>query len=175
MYDNLAIIIDGCQAGGVFFGNMNKVWTIVLVVIVLGGLIGGGAWYFTKNQESRIKNEGLEQVNQVPDLKTNDTTGEVAAELVSGRTIEVTIEGNSFKFTPNVIKAKKEDTVRLIFKSTGAIHNLVIDEFGVETNKIGDGEEEEAEFVVDKTGTFEFYCSVGNHREVGMVGKLIVE
>jgi len=30
-------------------------------------------------------------------------------------------------------------------------------------------------FVADKTGTFEYYCSVGNHRAQGMVGKLIVE
>ena len=153
---------------------MGKVWTIVLVVVVLGGLIGGGAWYMTKTQKTKIETPAIQQVNQVTDLKTNSAE-EVVAAKDSGRTIEVTIEGNSFKFTPNVIKAKKGDTVRLIFKSTGAIHNLVIDEFGIETNKIGDGEEEEVEFVVDKAGTFEYYCSVANHRAMGMVGKLIVE
>ena len=31
------------------------------------------------------------------------------------------------------------------------------------------------EFTVDKTGTFEYYCSVGQHRANGMVGNLIVE
>lgn len=30
-------------------------------------------------------------------------------------------------------------------------------------------------FVADETGTFEYYCSVGNHRGQGMIGKLIVE
>jgi uncharacterized cupredoxin-like copper-binding protein len=31
------------------------------------------------------------------------------------------------------------------------------------------------QFVADKTGTFEFYCSVGNHRQMGMVGTLVVQ
>lgn len=147
---------------------------IVLVVIVLAGVIGGGAWYITKTQSSNIKTQNLEQVNQVTDLKTNPAE-EVVAAKDSGKTVEATVEGNNFKFTPNIINAKKGDTVRLTFKSTAGIHNLVIDEFSVETNKIGDGEEEEVEFVADKTGTFEFYCSVANHRAMGMTGKLIVE
>ena len=55
------------------------------------------------------------------------------------------------------------------------MHDFMIDEFEVATNQIGDGEEEEMEFVADKIGTFEYYCSVGNHRAQGMKGKLIVE
>jgi len=30
-------------------------------------------------------------------------------------------------------------------------------------------------FVADKAGEYEFYCSVGQHRANGMVGKLIVK
>ena len=30
-------------------------------------------------------------------------------------------------------------------------------------------------FIADQEGSFEYYCSVGNHREEGMVGTLIVE
>ena len=153
---------------------MNKVWALVLVALVLAGVIGGGAWYITKTQNSKLKTQNLQQVNQVTDLATN-AVEEVVAAKDSGKTVEVTVEGSNYKFIPNVINTKKGDTVILIFKSTGAIHNLVIDEFGVETNKIGDGEEEEMEFVADKAGTFEFYCSVANHRAMGMTGKLTVE
>lgn len=67
------------------------------------------------------------------------------------------------------------DTVRLTFKSSGGTHDLIIDELVVATNQIGDEEEEEVEFVADKAGTFEYYCSVANHRAMGMIGKLIVE
>ena len=41
--------------------------------------------------------------------------------------------------------------------------------------KINGGETDSIEFVADKVGTFEYYCSVGQHRSMGMVGKLTVE
>jgi nitrite reductase (NO-forming) len=64
--------------------------------------------------------------------------------------------------------------VKIVLVNKGGIHDLVIDGFNVRTPQIGDGKSAEVTFVVDKTGTFEYYCSVGNHRQMGMVGKLIV-
>lgn len=98
-----------------------------------------------------------------------------AVEETPGTVKEVTVTGVNFSFSPKEIKAKKGDTIKLIFKNSEGIHDFVIDEFEVATNQIGAEEEEEVEFVVDKTGTFEYYCSVGQHRKNGMVGKLIVE
>lgn len=102
---------------------------------------------------------------------TPATTGSVAQGTVK----EFTVDGTNFKFMPAEIKVKKGDTVRILFKNTQGFHDLVIDEFEVKTNQIQAGDEEEVEFVADKTGTFEYYCSVGQHRQMGMVGKLIVE
>ena len=73
------------------------------------------------------------------------------------------------------MKVKKGDTVKIIFKNSEGFHDLVIDEFDVATNQIGAEEEDEVEFVADKAGTYEYYCSVGQHRKNGMVGKLVVE
>jgi nitrite reductase (NO-forming) len=53
-------------------------------------------------------------------------------------------------------------------------HDFVIDELGVQSDKVNNGETATVQFVADKVGTFEYYCSVGNHRAMGMVGKLIV-
>jgi plastocyanin len=50
----------------------------------------------------------------------------------------------------------------------------VIDEFNVKPKQIGANAEDSVEFTADKTGSFEFYCSVGNHREMGMKGTLVV-
>ena len=33
----------------------------------------------------------------------------------------------------------------------------------------------EVQFIADKAGTFEYYCFVGNHRQMGMVGTLTVK
>ena len=41
--------------------------------------------------------------------------------------------------------------------------------------KINTGNKTSVTFVANKAGEFEFYCSVGNHRAQGMVGKLIVK
>lgn len=55
------------------------------------------------------------------------------------------------------------------------MHDFVIDELNVKTKIVKDGESETVEFTPDQTGTFEFYCSVGQHRQMGMKGTLIVE
>ena len=88
---------------------------------------------------------------------------------------EFTVTASNFKYDLKTIKVKKGDTVKIIFKNSEGFHDFKIDEFDVATNQIGAEEEEEVEFVADKVGTFEYYCSVGTHRKMGMVGKLIVE
>src|SRR3989344_3583974 len=54
------------------------------------------------------------------------------------------------------------------------MHNFRLDEFGVATKVLKAGESETITFVADKIGEFEYYCSVGTHRAMGMIGKLIV-
>ncbi|OGM22094.1 hypothetical protein A2961_04975 [Candidatus Woesebacteria bacterium RIFCSPLOWO2_01_FULL_39_21] len=60
-------------------------------------------------------------------------------------------------------------------KSVDMMHDFVIDELGVRTRIAQAGEMAEVEFGVNKTGELEFYCSIGNHRDMGMVGTLIIE
>ncbi len=133
---------------------------IVLVVIGAGGVL--------INSNSKLKSQKSETAKVVESPTPTP-------EVVSGKITEVTVEASNYKFAPAAIKVKQGDTVRLIFKSTGGIHSLVIDQFGVQTAQLGEGEEEEVEFVADKIGTFEYYCSVGNHRAQGMKGLLVVE
>lgn len=94
---------------------------------------------------------------------------------VSAETVKFTVTASNFAYDLKQLKVKKGDTVVLTFKNAEGFHDFKIDELEVATNQIGAGEEEEVEFVADKTGTFEYYCSVGKHRQMGMVGKLIVE
>lgn len=86
-----------------------------------------------------------------------------------------TVVGSNFVFAPSSLKVKKGDTVRITFTSGGGMHDFVLDGFGVKTKQLADGASETVEFAADKTGSFEFYCSVGTHRSMGMVGTLVVE
>lgn len=96
-----------------------------------------------------------------------------AAEASSTRAFVVS--GENFSFDVKEIKVKQGDTVKIVFKNLEGFHDLRIDEFNVFTKQIGANQEDTISFVVDRTGVFEYYCSVGQHRAMGMVGKLVVE
>ena len=85
------------------------------------------------------------------------------------------LSGKNFSFDKTEIKVKKGDKVTINFTSADGFHDVVIDEFSAKTERVRTGGTSSMTFVADKTGTFEYYCSVGQHRMNGMVGKLIVE
>lgn len=87
---------------------------------------------------------------------------------------EITAEGGKFYFKPATLTARKGETVRLTFKNVDGMHDWNIDEFKAATKVIQAGQEETIEFVANKAGTFEYYCSVGNHRAMGMKGTFTI-
>ena len=103
-------------------------------------------------------------------------------ESNSGKNVKTfTLTGENFKFVlddvsnPD-IEVNKGDLVKIEFKSTKGLHDWIVDEFNVSTSQVKETNETTfVEFVADKTGTFEYYCSVGQHRANGMKGELIVK
>ena len=85
------------------------------------------------------------------------------------------ITGRNFAFSQTEIRVKKGDKVKINFSSVDGFHDWTINEFNAQTTQVNAGGSASVEFVANQAGTFEFYCSVGRHREMGMVGKLIVE
>ena len=66
--------------------------------------------------------------------------------------------------------------VLVTFTSDSGLHDFVIDEIkGAKTAQLQGGKSETIEFVADKKGSFKYYCSVGNHRAMGMEGTFVVE
>ena len=89
-------------------------------------------------------------------------------------TVELTVENRGMSYATETIKVKKGTRVVLTFVNTGGFHDWILDEFDAATQQIRAGQSETIEFTADRTGTFEYYCSVGNHRRAGMVGEFIV-
>ena len=95
------------------------------------------------------------------------------SEVVAGQAVNLV--GRNMTFSPNVIRAKRGETVTVNFTSQGGVHDWVLDEFNVAIAATGSGSSASVTFVASKAGTFEYYCSVGKHRQMGMKGNLIVE
>lgn len=129
----------------------------IIVIVTLLLIIGVGLYYNNKTAKSEVMEK---------------TTSE---EAMVESTKKFTIMSANFSFSPNLIKVKKGDKVMITLSNKEGFHDLKIDEFAVTTQKLKDVATETVEFVADKKGSFEYYCSVGTHRVQGMVGKLIVE
>lgn len=108
------------------------------------------------------------------DMMPADDSHEPATGLAVGAVREFTVVGSNFAFAPTLMTVKKGETVRITFVNSGGKHDLKIDEFHAVTKIIEGGAQETIEFVADKVGSFEYYCSVGSHRAMGMKGTLTV-
>lgn len=103
-------------------------------------------------------------------------TAEVMATDAEGQPVHVfNITGWKFAFSRDEMKVKRGERVRVNFISVDGYHDWVVDEFSAETEKVETGGTTSVEFVADQAGSFEYYCSVGEHRALGMKGTLIVE
>src|SRR3989338_3018542 len=84
------------------------------------------------------------------------------------------LSGKNFKYSMNGVdnpdlKVKQGDKVRIEFTSSQGFHDWKIDEFSAATERVSDTDSKTVtvEFIADKKGTFEYYCSVGEHRLMG--------
>ena len=110
-----------------------------------------------------------------PDTNTPKPDPKPATTEPKGEVKTFTVNGSSFAFSLKEIRVKKGDTVKIVFNNEEGIHDWVVDAFNARTKRITGGQSDTVTFVADKTGTFEYYCSVGSHRAMGMKGNLIVE
>ena len=105
----------------------------------------------------------------------NANTSNAQTSVPSGPVKEFTVKGSSFAFDPATITVNKGDAVQITFIDDDGRHDLVVDGYNISTNILSEGGSGTIQFVADKTGSFEYYCSVANHRDLGMKGTLVVQ
>jgi len=146
----------------------NKGAIVVLTVLLL---LGGGVYFASSHKSATptaAKQNAVEGMATVAPTMTLAPSGTASAEK------EFTVVGENYSFSPNQLTVKKGDKVKITFSDEGGFHNLAIDGYNEKTATIRTGNSAVVEFTADKAGSFAFYCSVGNHREQGMQGTLIV-
>ncbi len=103
------------------------------------------------------------------------TSGETTQMDSEDQVRTINVEAGSFYYTPNEIRVKKGEKIKLVLNSVDMMHDFVIDELGVKIPVTKGGSSATVEFTADTAGTFEYYCSVGQHRASGQIGTIIVE
>ena len=102
--------------------------------------------------------------------------GDAVATPEDDGTAAFTVIGDNFSYDIKEMRVKEGDEVTITFRSNEGRHDWAIDEFDARTEVVGpDGGDTTVTFTADRVGNFEYYCSVGSHRQLGMVGRLIVE
>lgn len=165
---------------------MNNTAIIVIIVLVLGfGLVV----LYTNNANNTMVTDsavpsgtvGTEPAPKTPNTPATTTrptatttTATSTATSTADTLMSYTVHSSNFKYLPANLTAKKGQTVRITFVNDAGTHDWNLDDFNAHTKQIGAGKTETIEFVASKAGSFEYYCSVGNHRAMGMVGTLTV-
>jgi len=158
--------------------EMKKLFIALLVILI----IVISALYITKSDLQSITKNNIPENPQ--DNSQNQNAQASEKTIVDENTNNVkkfVITGSHLRFfideveNPD-IKVKQGDKVRIEFTSTEGFHDWKLDEFAAATEKVNPADgTTSVEFIADKKGKFEYYCSVGRHRENGMKGNLIVE
>ncbi len=110
------------------------------------------------------------------DLRSNSNSKPIGVTTKPSEHVVIDIAGVDFAYDIKQIKVKKGDTVTINFKSNEGFHDWVVDEFNAATDRVTEKDGiTSVTFVANKVGTFQYYCSVMRHRQMGMIGYLIVE
>ncbi len=144
-----------------------------VIIIVLA--VAAAAYYFLVMRNNTPTLNSLNSSSPTPSPTLSSSPSPSATAPATGTIKSFTVLGSPFKFSPNEIRVKKGDTVKITFKDTQGVHDLKIEGLDIGTKVIQSGQEETIQFKADRTGRFEYYCSVDGHREQGMSGTLIVE
>ena len=99
----------------------------------------------------------------------------LAQKPLLGDDSEIRVTAKKYEFSPNVIKAKRGDHIRLVITALDRSHGFKLEAFHID-QELPKGERVAGEFTADQVGTFPFecshFCGLGHQN---MKGQLTVE
>jgi cytochrome c oxidase subunit 2 len=100
--------------------------------------------------------------------------GVLAQDTTPGAS-KIEMTAKKYEFSPNIVRVKKGDHVRLVITALDRAHGFKIDDFQID-RKLPKGEAVTIDFTADRSGTFPIQCSefcgLGHKK---MKGELIIE
>ncbi|HEY1359698.1 MAG TPA: cupredoxin domain-containing protein [Thermoleophilaceae bacterium] len=113
-----------------------------------------------------------------PSTLTTHAKTSTAPEPVAGKpATTLTVAETEYKLDPSKLNVASKGTVQFDVQNNGKIvHALEVEGPGGETRSgtIQPGQSKQFKVSLDKPGSYEIYCPIGNHRALGMKGTLRV-
>src|SRR3989344_6197972 len=111
--------------------------TTIWLVAVIAILAVVGYWFLVRNKAPVLDDLGP---TVSPTASASVTASPIPTATGSISTVKTfNVVGRDFSFTPNEIKVKKGDRVRIVFRSEDGFHDWVVDEFNARTKRVGSG------------------------------------
>ena len=134
-------------------------------------LLAAGYFLFFNKEKPQGTSSSLTSPSTSSPIPTEGTPVEGEESEVR----EITIEAEEYSYSTEEISVKKGEKVKLTMVNNGRMsHDFVVDDTDIATSFVGPGKSVSVEFTIDEIGSYTFFCSVGNHRALGMEGTLEV-
>ncbi len=109
-------------------------------------------------------------------VETPSPAASDSGTIEEGDIREISISASEYSFNPLSLSLNKGEKVRLTVTNNGRMqHDLVIEELNLGTEMLTRGESGVIEFTVPESGELTYFCSVSNHRALGMEGKITIK
>ena len=158
------------------------------LVVASGGLLQRQVldelWICAASIKTASQSSGAAAAATNPPMHEGAAAGDMHAPTIftlrtgvaEGRLVFLGVGGDINGVVNPPIVVHEGETVQInLINGEGAEHDIVIDQYGVRSNRVvGRGASSAVTFTASKTGEFAYYCSAAGHREAGMEGRIRV-
>lgn len=102
-----------------------------------------------------------------------DGSGTMKDRPVVAGAREIPMTGDSFAFSPKTVEVAADEQVTIVLTSKDLDHDVYVDGVGHIVHA-GAGTTEKGGLVIERPGTYKFWCTERGHKAGGMVGTITV-
>lgn len=155
--------------------------SLYLGVLLMAGVIFSACSFpgMNNTKDTSMSGTTMEGQTVVVNEATLEVAEKMADEVLPAADRQLSLDAFNYEYSQERIGVKPGETIEIKLTSTDGFHNFVIDSLDVESDVVMKGQSTSVMVTIPadaKPGdSYGYYCSVMNHRALGMVGSLVVE